>query len=211
MLEIYIRKNMIPHGLRICKTPKSAYGDDFMQQWNTILSDCSVKWMQLILTQESTICVEIKQLQIDVAAYTHLKAFKDLDLKIKTNITKMESLIMETKQTKLMRDLQDYKSKSVYSWFKKEKKMYTPHFILKIPWNFNMGKKRLSSQRVNFNSTELEWSDTTSEIEENRRFTRRFTRLPESPGEWEAPKIQQKSKNYFSFHHTSTLGDLQKF
>lgn len=87
--------------------------------------------MQLIVKQESVVLkdlhIEIKQVQADVVAYTHLKAFSDLDSRIKSIINKLESFIMETKQTKLMRDLQDYKRNNVYSWFKRGK---TEHILL---------------------------------------------------------------------------------
>lgn len=64
---------------------------------------------------------EIKQIQTDLVAYSYLKAFADLDSKIKVNINKLENIIMETKQTKFMRDLQDYKTNNIYKCFFKKK------------------------------------------------------------------------------------------
>lgn len=99
---------MVPLGLRIRKTPTSIYGDDFVNNWNRTLTDCSNQLMQQIIKEESTVLnnlrTEIKQVQNEITTYAHLDAFSDMDKQIKTNIDKLEKQIMETKQTKLTQD-----------------------------------------------------------------------------------------------------------
>lgn len=84
-LDNYVNKNMIPRGLRIKKTPTSTYNEDFTTKWNLILSDCSIKLMQLIISPENVVLnevrSEIKELQQNIMPYADTQAFIDMDTK----------------------------------------------------------------------------------------------------------------------------------
>lgn len=161
-LQQYLEKDMVPRGLRIKKHPTTLYGDDFADKWNCVLSDCSKKLMELIISFESAaltdIRKEIKILQAEVTPFAHYEAFLQMDTKLKENIANMETTIMEIKKSKYMRDLQDYKSNAVYTWYKKER-ANTPHSIFKR----TNRKRKPTTSRVNFDSTEPDTSDNASD------------------------------------------------
>lgn len=49
-LQKYVEKQMVPRGLRIKKFPTVKYSEPFLEKWNTILMDCSLKLMKLIVS-----------------------------------------------------------------------------------------------------------------------------------------------------------------
>lgn len=75
--------------------------------------------------------MQIKHMQQNVVPYTNLQMFAHMDTKLKTNITKLESTIMEMKQTKYMRVLQDYRMDNAYTQAKSETRNLVPRLILK--------------------------------------------------------------------------------
>lgn len=129
--------------------------------------------MRLITAHEEKILVDtknkIKELQAHVSAYKGLETFHQLDNRIKANLNKLEASIMETKQSKFLWDMQDYKSETVYMWPRmNNNKGSTPRSILRNKSRFN---KR--SSRVNFDSTEVESSDSAPENAESVATTSR--------------------------------------
>lgn len=161
-LQQYLDKDMVPRGLRIKKHPTTLYGDEFVEKWNSILTSCSKKLMELIISFENTalseIRNEIKTLQGEIVPLAECVTFKEMDTKIKNNIAKLETTIAEIKKSKYMRDLQDYKSDTVYTWFKRDR-INTPRSILKR----SDRQRGAAAGRVNFDSTEPETSDTASD------------------------------------------------
>lgn len=59
-LKTYVEKSIIPRGLRMNKMPTSVQTDTFMVEWNSVLSDCSIKLMKLLIQQEEAALVTLK-------------------------------------------------------------------------------------------------------------------------------------------------------
>lgn len=130
MLQRYREENIIPRGLRMKKQPTTLYDADFQDRWNNILSQCSLALMELIVEKEITVLEQMKIeindkekiLQSQITESEREDIFKSLNDKIK----KQEDSFVSVKQRKFMRDQQDYKSGSIYTWHK-----HRPRSILK--------------------------------------------------------------------------------
>lgn len=161
-LRSYIEKNMIPRGLRIKKMPTTLFDDAFMTKWNDILTDSSIRLMQLIVSYEETALVsirkEIKDIQTSLQQHVGLTEIQEWDTKLKANISKLEMDIVAMKKSKFQRDLNDYKQDCVYAW-NKWQRSYTPKSILKS--NSKAKKWSRISRKVSFNSSEIEDFDTS--------------------------------------------------
>lgn len=109
---------------------------------------------------------EIKLVQDNVATYAGSQNFTQMDNKLKANLANLETNIMDIKQSKYTRDVQDYKMNVVYTWSKSDIKNVTPKFILKKPGYVNHSNRQCRSymQTVNFSSTEADSCDTMSEV-----------------------------------------------
>lgn len=59
-LTSYVDKNMIPRGLYIKKIPTATYDIEFMIEWESILTDCSLRLMKLLIHQEQADLDKIK-------------------------------------------------------------------------------------------------------------------------------------------------------
>lgn len=53
-------QHKIPRGLRLRKLPTTIYSDHFIEEWNAILSKCSLDLMGLIVKQEEAKLVELR-------------------------------------------------------------------------------------------------------------------------------------------------------
>lgn len=66
-LSSYVEKKLIPRGLRIKKIATTVYSEAFQNEWNDILTNCSVELMKLIIQYEEKMLedldVEIQNLQ----------------------------------------------------------------------------------------------------------------------------------------------------
>lgn len=128
--------------------------------------------MQLIVSKESqmlaTLHTEIKEVQQSVSPYANLAMFVQMDNDLKANTSKLEAMILETKQSKCLRGMQDYKLNCVYSWAKPENKSFTKIYFKKKVNNSNPKYKKRGpfQQRVNFSSTQMESSDMMSAVED---------------------------------------------
>ncbi|OCT70902.1 hypothetical protein XELAEV_18037827mg [Xenopus laevis] len=105
---------MIPRGLRIKKFPTSL-SEEFMVKWNTVLSDCSLKLMGLIVEKKSGMHIELKKeldfLRIAVDAHKEHVDFMSLNKQMETKIKQLEADIMDIKTKKYNRDKDDYEKK----------------------------------------------------------------------------------------------------
>lgn len=138
-LEMFLVFHMIPRGLRIRKNPTFAAPDEFIQQWNDVLSDCLFKLIQLLIS------------------YEH-KKLQEIDVNIYATQTSVEN-IMATKRNKFDHDTNDYISDKVYLWkrnaeYNRSKKF--PRSILKRVQN-------KSNRSVTFSSSEIDTSGTDGE------------------------------------------------
>lgn len=134
-LQKYVDHNMIPRGLKLKKLPTNIYSEQFKEDWNTILSNCSIQLMNLIIKNESE---KLKDLAENITIEeTKLEEFKDLSTfetehkKLEDNITKLEDYIMQIKKNTFQRDLFDYSHQQVYDWAKRERSTGLPKSILK--------------------------------------------------------------------------------
>lgn len=193
-LRKYIDKEMIPRGLRLRKFPTTIYNEEFIKNWENTLTDCSCKLIKLIIHQEETILVEIRNeiesAQAAVAVHSQLEAFNTLDTRIKENLSKLEKSITEIKQRKFLRDIQDYKSDSVYNWKRNFAGRRTPKSILKMNAN-----RKFNPSRVNFSSTEAESSDSPSEASDVVHTTPKDNQASSNRGGHTPSGRGKKSKN----------------
>lgn len=125
-LSDYIRKEMIPRGLRILKPP--SFGKDnpaFTTAWNSVLNKCSYALMAITIRylneEESKIQNEILQTEqhLEVLARDNndvLKQMEEIDLRL----TEYENEIKKKplKRTKFLRDERDYRKGFIYPWSK---------------------------------------------------------------------------------------------
>lgn len=158
-LQSYVDKKMIPRGLRLKKFPSTVYNEDFKQQWENTLTNCSMELMRLIISQEEhtlkDIRLKIVTLQDIVKEQAESDAFNNLDQHMQENLDKLEKIITDTKQSKFMRDLQDYKTGFVYLWNKQTSN--TPRSIMRKSYK----RKHRTPGKVLFSSTDAESSDTS--------------------------------------------------
>lgn len=59
-LKTYLDRQMIPRLLCIKKLPTTMYSKDFLSKWNSILSQCSLELIQLIIQFEESKLLEIR-------------------------------------------------------------------------------------------------------------------------------------------------------
>ena len=123
-LSEYIRKEMIPRGLRILKPP--SFGKDnpaFITAWNSVLNKCSFALMaitiQYLNEEEGKLQNEtLKDEQhLETLARENkevLKQMEDIDIKL----TAYENEIKGLKKDKFLRDEKDYKKGYTYPWCK---------------------------------------------------------------------------------------------
>lgn len=52
-LEQYLEKKMVPRDLRLKKNPTFPVSEEFTSKWNEILTDCSLKLIQLLIMAEN--------------------------------------------------------------------------------------------------------------------------------------------------------------
>lgn len=164
-LKNYAEKKMIPRGLRIKKFPSIVYTEDFKQKWQDILTTCSLNLIQLIISHEESMLVDIRQkiitLQDSVKIHAEMELFNNLDGHMRENLNKLEKVITDIKHNKFMRDLQDYKTDCIYLW---NKSTSTPRSILR-----NSRRRNVRTPgKVNFSSTEAESSDTSTDLPEEQ-------------------------------------------
>lgn len=72
---------MVPRGLRIKKIPTPLFDDTFVSKWNDILTDTSIRLMQLIVSYEEEALVkiqsDIKETQASLQQYVGLSEMKN--------------------------------------------------------------------------------------------------------------------------------------
>ncbi|OCT89896.1 hypothetical protein XELAEV_18018510mg [Xenopus laevis] len=121
-LENYVKAKMVPRGLRLKKSPsfnlKKSGGQEFLDKWNSILSDCSPKLMQLMIVENTKNITQInKQVEEERSKLEENKEdnqFSALNDKIKSELMKIQQEIKIRKKKKFLRDTEDYKKGQVY-------------------------------------------------------------------------------------------------
>lgn len=151
-LNSYLDKKLIPRGLRIKKIATTIYPEPFQNEWNSILTKCSVDLMKLIVQYEQKSLdemeTEIKTLQDTISKLAPPGKMEEITKQIDTNILKLEENIMILKRRKFQRDVQDYIKGEVYTWTTNK-----PKSILKSNRGWNNNRNRsYSNSRVKFPS-----------------------------------------------------------
>lgn len=104
-LKQYLEKKMIPRGLRLKKNPTFSMTPDCTTKWNSILSDCSLKLIQLMIANEQYKIGEINNKKIEktkktLDAYSTNSDFSDLQSKLNINLEEFEKNLMSIKKSK---------------------------------------------------------------------------------------------------------------
>lgn len=153
-LKTYVEKAIIPRGLRINKAPTAPHPEMFMTTWNSILTDCSIKLMKLIIQHEeitiTTVNSEIVELHEQIKEFENTVAFQTLNEKINTNMQKLEDHITDMKKVKFNRDVTDYQKKQIYSWKAATDRRYKPRPILKYDTPRPLQYQRSTPRTVSF-------------------------------------------------------------
>ncbi|OCT67205.1 hypothetical protein XELAEV_18038488mg [Xenopus laevis] len=122
-LENYVKSKMVPRGLRLKKTPgqnlKKSGGQEFIDKWNNILSECSLKLMQLMIDESTRKILQInKQVALEKRTLEEKKEdkqFAELNENVKKDLIKIQQEIKIQKKRKFIRDTDDYKKGQVYA------------------------------------------------------------------------------------------------
>ncbi|OCT91692.1 hypothetical protein XELAEV_18014752mg [Xenopus laevis] len=142
-------KGLIPRGLRVQIFPTFEAPDtNFRDKWEAVLSDCSFKFMDLLIEEEekklTTINKQIEELHSKIEAVKNDESLIVKYDSIMKGMHKLETSLLETKKTKLARDVKDYSTNMVYrwshikanvnpmrgtSWFNKKRAERNPNFI----------------------------------------------------------------------------------
>ncbi|OCU01744.1 hypothetical protein XELAEV_18007520mg [Xenopus laevis] len=114
-------KGLIPRGLRVQIFPTfEAPGPEFKENWETILSECSFKLMDLLIAEEekklSLVEGQIQEVHTKMDRIVNHGESLPRYESIMKGIQKLETSLLDTKKTKLARDIKDYSSNSVYRW-----------------------------------------------------------------------------------------------
>lgn len=84
-LSSYLEKGMIPQGLRINKSTTFTQSKDFKDQWELILTECSLKLIKLIVQQEEKeleqVKMEIEELRENLLTSDKLDLLSELETK----------------------------------------------------------------------------------------------------------------------------------
>ncbi|OCT76519.1 hypothetical protein XELAEV_18031722mg [Xenopus laevis] len=228
-LEKYVSLQMVPRGLRIRKFPAYEITDtDFIKRWNNVLSDCSLKLMQLLVERNQGVLDELnaninilqEQFKSPLAgASREDNEYDRWEINIKQKLAEIETELINTKTFKFNRDSTDYELDRVYIKWDRKHKTKWPKSILK-------GKKK---KHVSFNSNDdtectenmLEQSSVSSlssvssrstQEQHNNRAMEVFSRVTQSTPE----KAGKKGKG-LSFSPTNnfelldTIIDINKF
>ncbi|OCT82232.1 hypothetical protein XELAEV_18024748mg [Xenopus laevis] len=115
----YIKAKMVPRGLRLKKSPsfnlKKSGGQEFLDKWNLILSDCSLNLMIDENTKNITkINKQVQEEKRKLEEKKEDKQFSDLNDRIKSELTKIQQEIKTRKKKTFLRDTKDYKKGQVY-------------------------------------------------------------------------------------------------
>lgn len=153
-LQTYLERRIVPRGLRLKKVPTFVYSEDFLSKWNELLSDCSLKIIELIVQAEKMRLIEIEKeiadLKIEVQQHLEQKQYEDLVSSIQEKVNKYEKDIAQVKTKKLQRDSQDYDLGQIYNW----KGRGGPRSILKTRGN---------TKHVRFSNTSHSTSGSSSD------------------------------------------------
>lgn len=196
-LQKYVDRNMIPRGLRMKKVPTTIYSDTFKEEWNLILSTCSLKLIQLIIKQEEeklkVLSEEIKTAESAVQEFKDSKDFDQEYQKIKDNVDKHEEWLASVKKTKFQRDIYDYSHNQVYEWKPRDRTFNTPKSIIKKRKNSKRRWER--SRNVSFSSTSADPSEGPSETSGDSDAGVRRTNPPIQPKNTRKTRSHEPAKN----------------
>lgn len=107
-LKQYLSEQMMLRHLHI-KIPTSAYSEEFVGEWNSILSAHLSWWNSLLSIRNGVWRKGIWTLKESFSKFVNLFGFK-----YKVDVDKLEPKIKDTKRSKFLRDVQDYNENSVY-------------------------------------------------------------------------------------------------
>ncbi|OCT82175.1 hypothetical protein XELAEV_18024687mg [Xenopus laevis] len=127
--EKYIQLQMLPTGLHIKKFPTYlTVNVTFMESWIQVLTDCSLKLMDLPIIEKKSahesLEANLKIVKSDLLETMEKPEFDSLNKKLQIKLKDLEKEIMEIKVRKFTRDKRDYESNRVYNTFKTTRTSY---------------------------------------------------------------------------------------
>lgn len=148
------------------------FSNEFLIEWNGILSDCSTQLINLIIKYEepkiSLLSEEVKKAEQDIQEFKDITFFDDEYKKLKENVDKYEEWIASIKQNKFRRDLFDYAHNQVYTWKNREKFCGNSKSILKKPNYNNKHRQKIKNpHHIHFSSSSSETAGESTDPSED--------------------------------------------
>ncbi|OCT78411.1 hypothetical protein XELAEV_18029522mg [Xenopus laevis] len=149
---------MIPRGLRIKKYPTVLTNDlEFVDQWNKILSDCSLRLMALLTDKRrqtyDSLKDDISKLKSEYLESKEQPEYLKYMDNLNKKVDKMEKELMDIKTNKFKRDKIDYELNIVYNWSRlgdKQRNVYrSPNKLM----SQKSILKTLKAEHVSFSDT----------------------------------------------------------
>lgn len=189
-LERYMQERIIPRGLRIRKSPSPGSSPEFIEKWNTVLTEASFKLMEVIIQSEqqklTQIQGQIQDLDEQLNKLEHDSSYEATLSRITNNLDKLEAKVVEIKKSKLQRDRQDYQSNNVYTW-KRDKSSSSR----KSRSASKTRKQKRTSRRVSFSVSEGS-TGPSSESDKESRGSSLSGDLASGEEDSNQPDLQQK-------------------
>lgn len=118
-LQTYVQHKIVYRGLRINLTPNKHQGNtEFIQGWQRILTETSLKLIDYLLTWEKksfeTISNKLEKEIGEINTFKPLPDFNTLELKLQKQIEAFQIEIKERKHKKFVRDKQDFETGIIY-------------------------------------------------------------------------------------------------
>lgn len=176
-LQTYLDRKIVPRGLRLKKVPTFVYSEEFLIRWNDLLSDCSLKLIELIVQTEKMRLKEIEReildMKVEIQQQLEQQPYEEILTSIQDKVNKYEKDIAQVKTKKLQRDSNDYDQGQVYNWRRRE----GPRSILKQ--RDNIKQVRFASHSTSGSSSD----SFTSEKDFSRdRASKKYGAVPDTEG-----------------------------
>ncbi|CAH2224590.1 Hypothetical predicted protein [Pelobates cultripes] len=120
-LDFYVNNNIVPRGLRLFK--KSTYKRHdltLLKKWDQLLDKGSLLLMVFLINEKkkdlTQLDLEITELKASIRPLVENGEYTELLDKIERRVKDIESSIRENKRKKIMRDQNDYKTKTQRNW-----------------------------------------------------------------------------------------------
>lgn len=120
-LSDYLRRKIIPRGLRLQKAPAfGLHNEEFCTRWCEILNKCSFDLMALVIKETTkqleTTKLEYERMEIQLGELVTKSKLTELKKELEHQRAELSKEIKMNKRVKFTRDMSDYQQSKVYFW-----------------------------------------------------------------------------------------------